>query len=181
MASGASAERSVAAVVMLVIEDVVAVVWSPIWAPFVFFAMLVIVLSVRPSGLFGQVGGRARSDAAAGLTKLGGLAVALVALAVFPLVFTNPSVTTIAVFTLLFMASATAWNGFSGYSGYISLGHAAFFGTGAYVLAILAQALEHARWFFDVRPRAAGRSRRRGRRRPVRPHRPHGPGGTRSS
>ncbi len=73
-----------------------------------------------------------------GLAKLVGIAAALVGLIVFPLVFTNPSVTTIAVFTLLFMASATAWNGFSGYSGYISLGHAAFFGTGAYVLAILA-------------------------------------------
>ena len=49
-----------AAVVMLVIEDVVAVVWSPIWAPFVFFAMLVVVLSVKPSGLFGQVAVRAQ-------------------------------------------------------------------------------------------------------------------------
>jgi branched-chain amino acid transport system permease protein len=73
-----------------------------------------------------------------GLAKLAGVTLALVVLVVFPLVFTNPSVTTIAVFTLLFMASATAWNGFSGYSGYISLGHAAFFGTGAYILAIMA-------------------------------------------
>ena len=40
------------------------------------------------------------------------------------------------------MASATAWNAFSGYSGYISLGHAAFFGTGAYVLAIVAERLD---------------------------------------
>ncbi len=77
-----------------------------------------------------------------GLAKLTGVAVGLVVLAVFPLVFTNPSVTTIAVFTLLFMASATAWNAFSGYSGYISLGHAAFFGTGAYILAIMAERLD---------------------------------------
>ena len=76
-----------------------------------------------------------------GLTRLAGSAVVLAALAIFPLVFTNPSVTTIAVFTLLFMASATAWNGFAGYTGYIALGHAAFFGTGAYVLAIVAQRL----------------------------------------
>lgn len=76
-----------------------------------------------------------------GLAKLGGTTVALGALAVFPLVFTNPTVTTIAVFTLLFMASATAWNGFAGFSGYIALGHAAFFGTGAYVLAIAAEHL----------------------------------------
>jgi branched-chain amino acid transport system permease protein len=50
----------VAAVAVLVAEDVVAVVWSPIWAPFVFFAMLIIVLSVKPSGLFGQAAARAQ-------------------------------------------------------------------------------------------------------------------------
>jgi branched-chain amino acid transport system permease protein len=49
-----------AAVVMLVIEDVVAVVWSPLWAPFVFFAVLVVVLSLKPTGLFGQAGVRAQ-------------------------------------------------------------------------------------------------------------------------
>jgi branched-chain amino acid transport system permease protein len=50
----------VAAVAALVAEDVVAVVWSPTWAPFVFFAMLIIVLSVKPSGLFGQAAARAQ-------------------------------------------------------------------------------------------------------------------------
>jgi branched-chain amino acid transport system permease protein len=49
-----------AAVTMLVVEDVVAVVWSPIWAPFVFFAVLVVVLSVKPSGLFGKAAVRAQ-------------------------------------------------------------------------------------------------------------------------
>jgi branched-chain amino acid transport system permease protein len=49
-----------AAVVMLVIEDVVAVVWSPLWAPFVFFAVLVVVLSLKPTGLFGQATTRAQ-------------------------------------------------------------------------------------------------------------------------
>jgi branched-chain amino acid transport system permease protein len=49
-----------AAVVVLVVEDVVAVVWSPTWASFVFFAMLIIVLSVKPSGFFGQTAARAQ-------------------------------------------------------------------------------------------------------------------------
>ena len=49
-----------AAVFMLVVEDVVAVVWSPIWATAVFFAALVIVLSVRPAGLFGRQLARAQ-------------------------------------------------------------------------------------------------------------------------
>jgi branched-chain amino acid transport system permease protein len=49
-----------AAVVMLVVNDVVAVAWSPTWAPLVFFAVLVLVLSLRPQGLFGRSGVRAQ-------------------------------------------------------------------------------------------------------------------------
>jgi branched-chain amino acid transport system permease protein len=49
-----------AAVFMLVVNDVVAVAWSPTWAPLVFFAALVLVLSVRPQGLFGRSGVRAQ-------------------------------------------------------------------------------------------------------------------------
>lgn len=50
----------VAAVFMLVIEDVVAVAWSPTWSILVFFAMLVIVLTFRPEGLFGRAAVRAQ-------------------------------------------------------------------------------------------------------------------------
>lgn len=64
----------------------------------------------------------------------------LVLLIAFPLVLTNPAVTTIAVFTLIYAIMATAWNILGGYSGYISLGHASFFGIGAYTVAILAKA-----------------------------------------
>ena len=48
----------IASVTMLVIEDVTAVVWSPVWASTVFFILLVIILVVRPRGLFGQLTGR---------------------------------------------------------------------------------------------------------------------------
>lgn len=58
-------------------------------------------------------------------------------LAVFPEVFTNTTVTSIAVFTVIFMAAATAWNGFCGYSGYVSIGHAVFFGAGAYTISLI--------------------------------------------
>ena len=43
---------------MLVIEDVTAVVWDPKWSTTIFFILLVIVLLVRPQGLFGQVARR---------------------------------------------------------------------------------------------------------------------------
>jgi len=49
-----------AAILMLVVSDVVAVAWSPTWAPLVFFAALVIVLSIRPQGLFGSPAIRAQ-------------------------------------------------------------------------------------------------------------------------
>ena len=37
----------------------------------------------------------------------------------------------------MYAALATAWNLFSGYTGYITLGQAAFFGLGAYTLGIM--------------------------------------------
>ncbi len=77
--------------------------------------------------------------------RRGGAALGIVAVvavfAVFPIVFSNPTTTTIAFFTLVYMVSASSWNVFSGLSGYIALGHAVFFGTGAYTLAIVAEKL----------------------------------------
>ena len=49
-----------AAVLLLVLSDVVAVAWSPLWSPLVFFAALVLVLSIRPTGLFGRSAVRAQ-------------------------------------------------------------------------------------------------------------------------
>jgi branched-chain amino acid transport system permease protein len=43
----------VAAVLMLVVQDVTAVLWSPTWAAFTFFALLTLVLVARPQGLYG--------------------------------------------------------------------------------------------------------------------------------
>jgi branched-chain amino acid transport system permease protein len=67
------------------------------------------------------------------------VAVVMALIAVFPLAVTDPTATSIAVFTLVFMVSATAWNVFSGYSGYLALGHAVFFGCGGYAVALAAR------------------------------------------
>jgi branched-chain amino acid transport system permease protein len=69
------------------------------------------------------------------------VAIGIVILGLFPLVFSNPATTSIAVFTLIFMVAASAWNMFSGSSGYIALGHAVYFGCGAYALSLLANHL----------------------------------------
>jgi branched-chain amino acid transport system permease protein len=66
-------------------------------------------------------------------------AVVLAIFALFPLVITDPTATTIAVYTLIFMVAAAAWNVFSGYSGYLALGHAVFFGSGGYAAALAAR------------------------------------------
>ncbi len=66
-------------------------------------------------------------------------AVLVLAVVVFPLVITGQVPTQIGVDAMLFVAAAVAWNIFSGYSGYISLGHAVFFGSGAYFVGVAAQ------------------------------------------
>jgi branched-chain amino acid transport system permease protein len=58
------------------------------------------------------------------------------ALILLPFGFTAPWVQDLFLFTLMYAALATAWNIVGGYSGYISLGHAAFFGIGAYATGI---------------------------------------------
>ena len=64
-------------------------------------------------------------------------AAALAVALALPLASLDPSVLNIAVFTLMYVGLATAWNIIGGFAGYISLGHAGFFGIGAYALGLL--------------------------------------------
>ena len=68
-----------------------------------------------------------------GLTR-GALFVAV--LTYFPFVVHEHWILNIAVFTLMYAGLSSAWNLVGGYAGYPSLGHAAFFGAGAYIEAI---------------------------------------------
>ena len=137
-----------AAVFMLVVNDVVAVAWSPTWAPLVFFAALVVVLSIRPQGLFGSLGSPrpvsqpSRWSRAAALpggrgSALGARAVVLGALPARD--HRSDRDLDRRVYTLIFMVATAAWNVFSGYSGYLALGHAVFFGSGGYAVALAAR------------------------------------------
>ena len=64
--------------------------------------------------------------------------VLLLALAfVLPAMSPDSATTNIAVFTVMYVGLATAWNIMGGYTGYISLGHAGFFGFGAYSLGLM--------------------------------------------
>jgi branched-chain amino acid transport system permease protein len=68
-----------------------------------------------------------------------GLPLLLIAAIAFPLVFSNPVITFIAALTMIYMVAGTSWNIFSGYTGYIALGHAVFFGIGAYAVALISR------------------------------------------
>jgi branched-chain amino acid transport system permease protein len=50
----------IASIVMLVIQDVVAVTWSPTWGQTTFYLVLVLVLLIRPQGLLGRKAVRAQ-------------------------------------------------------------------------------------------------------------------------
>jgi branched-chain amino acid transport system permease protein len=96
-------------------------------------------MSVEPSDASAVPGTAGPTGApAARWVKLAAIAVVSVLFLGFPLVITDPSTTSIAVFALVFMVAASAWNIFSGYSGYLALGHAVFFGTGGYAVAMAA-------------------------------------------
>jgi len=73
------------------------------------------------------------------VAKGGGLLLLVVAAVGFPQVYTNPAVTNYGVLALIYVVAATAWNIFSGNTGYISLGQAVFYGSGAYAMAIAAR------------------------------------------
>ncbi len=66
------------------------------------------------------------------------IALALVILAVFPLVSGNLYYQNLLIMTFLLAIGASGWNIMGGYAGYISLGNSVFIGLGAYTTGILA-------------------------------------------
>jgi len=71
---------------------------------------------------------------------LAGLAVAataLLAALLLPLFVRNPALLNLAVLALMAAQIGVAWNIVGGYAGQVSLGHAAFFGVGAYTSSLL--------------------------------------------
>ena len=83
--------------------------------------------------------GRSPAPAPRRRTIAGAVAIVIAAFALFPIVITDPSTTSIGIFAVVFMVAAASWNTFSGYSGYLALGHAVFFGSGGYAVAIAAR------------------------------------------
>ncbi len=83
------------------------------------------------------------------MSRRTGLAVGLASLlgaALFPLLVTRPTWQNTAILMLMTAQLGVAWNILGGYAGQVSLGHAAFFGTGAYVSTLLSMRLGVSPW-----------------------------------
>lgn len=70
-----------------------------------------------------------------------------VLIALLPLVVQNAYLRNVLVLTLLYAALAQAWNILGGYCGQISLGHALYFGVGAYATSKLYVSFDVLPWF----------------------------------
>jgi branched-chain amino acid transport system permease protein len=75
-----------------------------------------------------------------------GVAILLLAL-VFPLLVTQPSLVNFAILVLMAAQLGVAWNILGGYAGQVSLGHAVFYGIGAYSSTVLAAKFGLSPWF----------------------------------
>ena len=72
-------------------------------------------------------------------STLAKLAIILLIAMMFPILIGDASSDSMAIEVLLLIGAAVAWNIFSGYTGYISLGHATYYGLGGYILALACQ------------------------------------------
>lgn len=62
--------------------------------------------------------------------------------AAYPIVVDNSYLRYVGVLIVMYMALSTSWNLMGGFTGYISLGHVAFFGIGAYTAGLLVLRLD---------------------------------------
>lgn len=63
--------------------------------------------------------------------------VVVAVVAAYPVVVGNSYLRYVGVLTVMYMVLSTSWNLMGGFTGYISLGHVAFFGIGAYAAGLL--------------------------------------------
>jgi branched-chain amino acid transport system permease protein len=127
----------VAGIILGLAETLAALLLDPGLITVINFAIFSLVLLWRPQGLFGGSG--ATSDTRTGL-RIPKEAVAFLALAALLIAprFADAYWLSLLVNILTYVALATGWAFFSGATRYVSLAASAFFGVGAYSVAVLA-------------------------------------------
>jgi branched-chain amino acid transport system permease protein len=68
-------------------------------------------------------------------------------LVVFPLIFKSPYHQHLMILVLMWVVIGAGWNVIAGYTGQVSFGDAAFFGTGAYTAGLFASKLQISAWW----------------------------------
>jgi branched-subunit amino acid ABC-type transport system permease component len=126
----------VAGLVLGLAETMAALLLDPGLVTVINFALFSVILLWRPQGLFGN-GARTGSGATLRLPKEAIALVALVPLLLLPR-YVSDYWLSLAVNILTYVALATGWAFFSGVTRYISLAASAFFGIGAYAVAMIA-------------------------------------------
>jgi branched-chain amino acid transport system permease protein len=130
----------VAGIVLGLAETLAALLLDPGLITVINFAIFAMVLLWRPQGLFGGSTGASSTGATwrTASVRKGAIAVlALAALVAAPR-FTDAYWLSLLVNVLTYVALATGWAFFSGATRYVSLAASAFFGIGAYSVAIVA-------------------------------------------
>src|SRR5512138_3455523 len=79
--------------------------------------------------------------------SFGGWVAAIALLAVVPLLVTPPLLLHMWIMVFLAVAQGSAWNVIGGYAGQYSVGHAAYFGIGAYTTMMLLELHRIAPWW----------------------------------
>ncbi len=125
----------VAGLVLGMAETLAALLLDPGLITVINFAIFSLVLLWRPQGLFARNSGAGANLAAVRRYAAGALILALLLLAP---VYANAYWLSLLVNILMYVALATGWAFFSGSTRYISLAASAFFGLGAYAVAVLA-------------------------------------------
>ena len=161
------------------IVDTFGKAYFPRLALFLIYLAMVFVLLIRPQGLFGiKYSGVSAAPAVTAVsapatlqTRAAGL-IALVAMLVFPFLISDyprALVTEIYIFAIFAMSLDLLL----GFTGLMSLGHAAFFGLGAYGVAVLGTMFGINAWIGLLAGVHPGRRRRGADRLLLRPHRRH--------
>jgi branched-chain amino acid transport system permease protein len=88
-----------------------------------------------------------RAPRGAALLGLLALAAALLVLALLPQVVRKPLILHMWIMVFLAVAQGAAWNLIGGYTGQYSVGHAAYFGVGAYTTMLLLEQYHVAPWY----------------------------------
>jgi branched-subunit amino acid ABC-type transport system permease component len=127
----------VAGLILGLAETLAALLLDPGLITIINFAIFSVVLLWRPQGLFG---GTSRASAGRRAVRLPKEAIPLAGLAVLVLLprYVSDYWLSLLVNILTYVALATGWAFFSGATRYISLAASAFFGIGAYSVAVLA-------------------------------------------